>query len=286
RGKAYGENDLADNGNNTVTDRATGLMWMRTDSGKPMTWKEALKYSDKLKYAGYDDWRLPNVKELQYLVDYTRSPDTANSPAIDPVFQTTSITNEAGEKDYPHFWTSTTHLDGPVPGKNAAYIAFGRAMGQMNGKIMDVHGAGAQRSDPKTGTAQIGHGPQGDARRTHNYVRCVRGGDIKKRTSEPPKDISKYPYNIKAHSSQRSGNREMNIPQPPQRNTRDIPGQRGRHPAGFVSRLDTNRDGKVSRSEFDGPPDRFDHHDRDRDGYLTEAEAPSHPPPHNMRRGR
>jgi hypothetical protein len=42
---------------------------------------------------------------------------------------------------------------------------------------MDVHGAGAQRSDPKTGDASDypqGHGPQGDVIRINNYVRCVR----------------------------------------------------------------------------------------------------------------
>ena len=44
---------------------------------------------------------------------------------------------------------------------------------------MDVHGAGAQRSDLKTGNPEdypYGRGPQGDAIRIYNYVRCVRGG--------------------------------------------------------------------------------------------------------------
>ena len=57
---------------------------------------------------------------------------------------------------------------------HAAYVAFGRAMGYWMGSWQDVHGAGAQRSDPKTGPGGIGHGPQGDARRVLNYVRCVR----------------------------------------------------------------------------------------------------------------
>jgi hypothetical protein len=62
---------------------------------------------------------------------------------------------------------------------DAAYVAFGRALGYMHNTWMDVHGAGAQRSDPKTGDAgdfPTGQGPQGDARRATNYVRCVRGG--------------------------------------------------------------------------------------------------------------
>jgi hypothetical protein len=44
---------------------------------------------------------------------------------------------------------------------------------------MNVHGAGAQRSDPKSGDPAnwpYGHGPQGDEVRIYNYVRCVRGG--------------------------------------------------------------------------------------------------------------
>lgn len=42
---------------------------------------------------------------------------------------------------------------------------------------IDVHGAGSQRSDPKSGDPSIyanGHGPQGDAIRIYNYVRLVR----------------------------------------------------------------------------------------------------------------
>ena len=49
--------------------------------------------------------------------------------------------------------------------------------GQSSATLMDVHGAGAQRSDPKTGNAgdyPQGHGPQGDVVRINNYVRCVR----------------------------------------------------------------------------------------------------------------
>ena len=181
RGDEYGENNFVDNGDSTVTDRATGLIWMQKDSGKAMNWEEALMFAENLVYAGYDDWRLPNAKELQYIVDYSRSPDTTDSPAIDPMFQTTPIVNEAGKKDYPCFWTSTTHLDGPDPGANAVYVAFGRALGKMHGRIMDVHGAGAQRSDPKIGRP-TSRGPQGDMLRVNNYVRCVRGGSVKIRT--------------------------------------------------------------------------------------------------------
>lgn len=93
------------------------------------------------------------------------------------MFTCTSIVNEAGQTDYPYYWTGTTHATWNGNGGSAVYISFGRAMGYMNGAWHDVHGAGAQRSDPKTGNPSdypTGHGPQGDAIRIYNYVRPVR----------------------------------------------------------------------------------------------------------------
>jgi hypothetical protein len=179
----YGVNNFVDNGDGTVTDLATGLMWMTYDSGAllgedgKMDWENALSWAENLSYAGYDDWKLPDAKELQSIVDYSRSPDTTDSAAIDPIFQTTAITNLAGDTDYGFYWTSTTHVEGNKM-SSAVYIAFGRGMGEMNGIVNDVHGAGAQRSDPKSGDSDdypsSGHGPQGDVQRVYNLVRAVR----------------------------------------------------------------------------------------------------------------
>lgn len=188
--EAYGKNAFADNGNGTITDNATGLTWLQQDSGGfksgtkgngSLNWQEALAWCESLDYAGTSDWRLPNAKELQSLVDYTRSPDTTNSAAIDPLFQVTYLSNgvnNEGQGNYPYYWSSTTHLDGPVTGARAAYLAFGEARGIMNGQLMDVHGAGAQRSDLKScdpSQLPIAQGPQGDIQNTYDYARCVRG---------------------------------------------------------------------------------------------------------------
>jgi hypothetical protein len=170
----YGVNNFADNGDGTITDLATGLMWMQDDSGSGMFWEDALAYAENLTHAGYDDWRLPNAKELQSILDYARSPDTKSSAAIDPLFNVTPITNEEEQADYPYYWTSTTHVQYPDNGERAAYLAFGRGLGYMDGEWQDVHGAGCQRSDPKIGDPAdypFGHGPQGDAVRIYNYVR-------------------------------------------------------------------------------------------------------------------
>jgi hypothetical protein len=185
---AYGRNAFHDNGDGTITDEATGLTWMQRDSGAfgvgdgsdgRLNWQQALEWAEGLAFAGYTDWRLPNAKELQSIVDYTRSPDTTNSAAIAAVFECTPIVAEDGRRDYGFYWTSTTHLDGPWPGAAACYVCFGRAYGFMFGRWLDVHGAGAQRSDPKAGNPlafPFGRGPQGDAIRIYNLVRCVRGG--------------------------------------------------------------------------------------------------------------
>jgi len=182
----YGVNDYIDNGDGTITDNATGLMWDQVGSHEGMTWEEALAWveeKNKEYYLGYNKWRLPNAKELQSIVDYQRSPSFTNSPAISPLFQVPTITDEGGETNYPFYWTSTTHVDGPSPNK-AVYICFGEALGFMemppnsgNYLLQDVHGAGAQRSDPKSGDPNnypYGFGPQGDVIRITNYVRLVR----------------------------------------------------------------------------------------------------------------
>lgn len=177
--EAYGENDLADNGDGTVTDQATNLMWAQADSGEGMNWEGSLAYAEGATLAGYDDWRLPNAKELQSLLDYERSPDTSDSAAIDPLFDATEITNEAGEADYPFYWSGTTFLSSTGSADQAVYVSFGRGLGTMDGdNVIDVHGAGCQRSDPKSGDSDDypswGNGPQGDVQRVFNFVRLVR----------------------------------------------------------------------------------------------------------------
>ena len=179
----YGKNHFVSNTDGTISDSATGLIWTKTDSGTGMDWKEALAWvqtQNAANYLGHNDWRLPNAKELQSIVDYTRSPDTTNSAAIDPLFSCTQITNEAGKADYGFYWTSTTHASSGGWGSAGIYVAFGRATGYMGGQWQDVHGAGAQRSDPKSGDPAnypTGRGPQGDSIHIKNYVRLVRSGN-------------------------------------------------------------------------------------------------------------
>lgn len=181
----YGINDYHDNENGTISDNSTGLMWMKDDNRKGLIWQEALKYANDSEFAGYSDWRLPTVKELQSIVDYSRAPDKTNSASISPMFNCSEIIDEGGKSNYPFYWSSTTHANwSTISGANAAYVCFGEALGWMqippnsgNYKLLDVHGAGSQRSDPKIGNPSdypYGRGPQGDVIRIYNYVRLVR----------------------------------------------------------------------------------------------------------------
>ena len=267
----YGTNNFVDNSNGTVSDNATGLMWQQADSQAGMNWEEALQYAEQSTLGGHTDWRLPNAKELQSIVDYTRSPETSNSAAVDPIFTTSSIKNEANEKDYPYYWSSTTHLDGPVQAEGAVYIAFGKALGAMRGKIIDVHGAGSQRSDPKTGEP-MSRGPQGDMIRVKNYVRMVRGGDVNRATGELAETRSEYKdkglmmLNNTKNSQSSASNKNRN-------NNND-----GKSNNKFINRFDKNNDGKVALSEFKAGEQRFKHFDKNNDGYISVDEAPTGPP--------
>jgi len=80
---------LVINGDGTVTDNDTGLMWQQATALGNYTWEGALDYCEDLTLAGRSDWRLPTAKELLSLVDYSRYnpainitffPDTVISP--------------------------------------------------------------------------------------------------------------------------------------------------------------------------------------------------------------
>ena len=92
---------FTDNGDGTITDNATGLMWAKDgngagcNSGAKIAWSAAITWAEGLTFATHDDWRLPNVKELQSIVDYGTS-----TPAIN----TTYFPNT----QFNYYWSSTT----------------------------------------------------------------------------------------------------------------------------------------------------------------------------------
>jgi hypothetical protein len=144
---------FTDNGNGTVTDNITGLMWQQQDDGATHNWYQATGTFDgdynsdtknvcaELTTGGYSDWRLPTKKELITIVDYSK---TYPTPSIDAVFLQTQTQP---------YWTSTEH---------SQYSAAGWQISFYNGD------AAAQWKHVSTSM----------------YIRCVRGDQTSQSLSD------------------------------------------------------------------------------------------------------
>ena len=97
---------FTDNGDDTVTDNLTGLMWHRNAdrADGQMLWSEALALANNLSHAGYSDWRLPTVRELLSLVDYSESDPAL--PAGHPFIWSEDV--ETASLPF-YFWPSTAN---------------------------------------------------------------------------------------------------------------------------------------------------------------------------------
>lgn len=86
---------FTDNGDGTVSDHFTGLMWQKMPTADTITWEKALQNAENLSLAGYNDWRLPNIKELNSINDETRNAPSVNTGLFSGV--------KSGR-----YWSSTT----------------------------------------------------------------------------------------------------------------------------------------------------------------------------------
>jgi len=88
---------FTNNGDGTVTDENTGLMWQRQDDATQRVWSSSVSYCSDLTLAGYSDWRLPEVFELQNIVDYEEI-----RPTIDTSYFPSTQSNR--------YWSSTSYV--------------------------------------------------------------------------------------------------------------------------------------------------------------------------------
>lgn len=109
---------FVDNCDGTVTDTRTGLMWIRFVEGqdylgqaKGFTFDQANAMSRD--FAGYNDWRLPTIDELQTIIEKSRS-NPAFDPAVFPRF----------ERINPNFWASSVSQDSPTGLEEPLYVSF------------------------------------------------------------------------------------------------------------------------------------------------------------------
>jgi hypothetical protein len=90
---------FTDNGDGTMTDNTTDLVWLKTPNTLTLTWEAALAYAENLSFAAATDWRLPNIKELQSLTDAALFNPCINTTAFPAIglrkyWSSTSLPNQ------------------------------------------------------------------------------------------------------------------------------------------------------------------------------------------------
>lgn len=133
---------FVDGGNGTVTDLTSGLVWQQADSGA-LSWDAGLRYAEGLSLAGFDDWRMPNTKELQSLSELSKTTTPQINKTFFPAAQATA------------YWTSTTLKQGGSSG-SAWVVEFG---------------SNATSNPPRNQPGIVSY----DLKTMQYPVRCVRG---------------------------------------------------------------------------------------------------------------
>ena len=177
----YGKNDFKDNGDDTITDRATGLAWMKTDSGHlkagpkadgGLNWEQALEWAENLEFAGHDDWRLPTRLELHSMVTHDHC-----RPAVDGE----AFPDTPGGFRSP-FWSSTSHFQGAEGLMQFAIGFHPSILRPMKDILFDEKIAGSFHFTP--GQAYEGVADNGNRSSVHWDLVCIQrpdygGGEIR-----------------------------------------------------------------------------------------------------------
>jgi hypothetical protein len=98
-------NHFTDNGDGTITDNLTQLIWQKVPNTTTQTWENAIAYAENLSLAGESDWRLPNIKELQSLNDESITNTSTNttffpSIGVHNYWSSTSLPNQTTKAWY------------------------------------------------------------------------------------------------------------------------------------------------------------------------------------------
>lgn len=134
-GIPWSEPRFTDNEDGTITDNMTGLMWVRDGAiilGYRYDWDGVLVFCNNLNFAGYDDWRMPNVREMLSLADYEML-----FPALPAGHPFENINGR--------YWTSTSHKYNPDTYAFAMYMNYGKAWeiwkGDLSILVLPVRGS-------------------------------------------------------------------------------------------------------------------------------------------------
>jgi len=127
KGKAWpSPRFILDVSGNCITDKLTGLMWVRNlntvNSGNALDWNTGLSLANTGTWCGYSDWRMPNVNELRSLVNYGYASPAdwlmyGSGSAGSPTCNGACFSNVKTR-----YWSSSTRTSTPL-------LAFSVAMG-------------------------------------------------------------------------------------------------------------------------------------------------------------
>jgi hypothetical protein len=123
KGVVWPDPRFADHEDGTVTDNLTGLMWTKdANIYGQRVWSEALSMCASCNEGGYSDWRLPNVRELHSLIDYSQY-----GPPLSTGYPFSNVQSS-------YYWSSTTYVGST---SSAFYVSIncGRVLrgGKSNG---------------------------------------------------------------------------------------------------------------------------------------------------------
>ena len=168
-----------DNGNGTVTDQNTRLVWQKAAGQQRLQFAEAQTHCAALELGGRSDWRVPTIKELYALADFRGELLKPEQGAARPYIDTTVF-----DFEYPappmvfagQYWSSTLYVKGPIiNGANEGAFGFNFADGHIK-----AYGTGLDFFTGKAAAesglpAPAGAPPGGKA--PGNFVRCVSGAE-------------------------------------------------------------------------------------------------------------
>ena len=162
---------FVDNLDGTVTDQTTNVRWEKTSSPAAMTWKDALRYCENQTTGGHTGWRMPNIQELNTLVDfpglflnlplilYFKSPQTPLNPLgqIRPswVILATHGTSPSTTAGHVRFHQDKFHAGALYAGRGrpaaANHRAFRTFAAPLRGGLPEKYG----REPPRRGDANL-----------------------------------------------------------------------------------------------------------------------------------
>jgi len=120
---------------NCITDDLTGLMWIRNPDATTRTWQQALDFANSLELCGSPDWRMPNINELESLVNIEAANQAIflNGQGFGGVqagsYWSSSIYAGFGAGATPFVWVVTMASGGlgPIPRSGSGFVLPVRA---------------------------------------------------------------------------------------------------------------------------------------------------------------